>query len=157
MAEQVGRHGDVALRGDAVGDVLDVVGQAPDLLDDDDRAARLSARVGAVCGEVVLGEVDHRAHSPVLPARTAIADAKPPRGCENHRVTADPTTERAYAVRRALAHVRGLSSGPPLDPTLRVTLNFHPDRLVRGEPILSQMARTASTAPSSRPARATAG
>lgn len=45
------------------------------------------------------------------------------------------------AVTRALAHVRGLSTGGPLDPTLRVTLNFHPDRLVRGEPILAAMAR----------------
>ena len=27
-------------------------------------------------------------------------------------------------------HVRGLSDGPGLDPTLSVTLNFHPDRLV---------------------------
>jgi hypothetical protein len=49
--------------------------------------------------------------------------------------------ELPYAVRRALAHVRALSVGPPLDPTLRVTLNFHPDRLVRGEPILAAMAR----------------
>ncbi|MEW1952636.1 DUF3626 domain-containing protein [Terrabacter sp. NPDC080008] len=46
-----------------------------------------------------------------------------------------------YAVRRALAHVRGLASGAPLDPALRVTLNFHPDRLVRGEPILAVMAQ----------------
>ena len=46
-----------------------------------------------------------------------------------------------YAVRRAIAHVRGLSAGAPLDPSLRVTLNFHPDRLVRGEPILAVMAR----------------
>ena len=46
-----------------------------------------------------------------------------------------------YAVRRALEHVRGLSAGPPLDPSLRVTLNFHPDRLVRDEPILGAMAR----------------
>ena len=45
------------------------------------------------------------------------------------------------AVTRALAHVRRLSTGGPLDPTLRVTLNFHPDRLVRGEPILAVMAR----------------
>jgi hypothetical protein len=29
---------------------------------------------------------------------------------------------------RAVAHVTSLSSGPPLDPDLRVTLNFHPDR-----------------------------
>src|SRR5690348_16055561 len=46
-----------------------------------------------------------------------------------------------YAVRRALAHVRRLASGGPLDPSQRVTLNFHPDRLVRGEPILAVMAR----------------
>ncbi|HET9631463.1 MAG TPA: DUF3626 domain-containing protein [Terrabacter sp.] len=46
-----------------------------------------------------------------------------------------------YAVRRALAHVGGLASGAPLDPTLRVTLNFHPDRLVAGEPILGVLAR----------------
>ena len=45
------------------------------------------------------------------------------------------------AVTSALAHVRGLSTGGPLDPALRVTLNFHPDRLVRGEPILAAMAR----------------
>ena len=49
--------------------------------------------------------------------------------------------DQPYAVRRALAHVRRLSTGPALDPTLRVTLNFHPDRLVRGEPVLAVMAR----------------
>ncbi|MFI0941762.1 DUF3626 domain-containing protein [Streptomyces sp. NPDC021020] len=41
---------------------------------------------------------------------------------------------------RALGHIAGLASGPPLDPALRVTLNFHPDRLVRGRPILDAMA-----------------
>ncbi|MFE3887039.1 DUF3626 domain-containing protein [Streptomyces lydicus] len=41
---------------------------------------------------------------------------------------------------RALGHVAGLSSGPPLDPMLRVTLNFHPDRLTRGKPILDSLA-----------------
>lgn len=46
-----------------------------------------------------------------------------------------------YAVRRALAHVGGRASGAPLEPSLRVTLNFHPDRLVGGEPILAVMAR----------------
>lgn len=41
---------------------------------------------------------------------------------------------------RALCHVASLSSGAPLDPTLRVTLNFHPDRPVRGRPILLALA-----------------
>lgn len=50
-------------------------------------------------------------------------------------------TEQPYAVRRALGHVRGLAAGTPLDPTLRVTLNFHPDQLAGGEPILAAMAR----------------
>lgn len=46
--------------------------------------------------------------------------------------------------RRALDHVASLASGPPADPALRVTLNFHPDRPVRGMPILESMARTGS-------------
>ncbi|MFI7672348.1 DUF3626 domain-containing protein [Actinophytocola sp. NPDC049390] len=41
---------------------------------------------------------------------------------------------------RALRHVAALASGPPLDPALRVTLNFHPDRLLRGKPILDALA-----------------
>ncbi|MCX5007849.1 DUF3626 domain-containing protein [Streptomyces sp. NBC_00638] len=41
----------------------------------------------------------------------------------------------------ALRHVAGRSSGPALDPTLRLTLNFHPDRLVGGVPILEALAR----------------
>lgn len=41
---------------------------------------------------------------------------------------------------RALRHVAELASGPPLDPTLRVTLNFHPDRLPHGKPILDALA-----------------
>ncbi|MER7754435.1 DUF3626 domain-containing protein [Kitasatospora sp. NPDC097643] len=41
---------------------------------------------------------------------------------------------------RALRHVAGLASGAPVDPALRVTLNFHPDRLVRGTPILDALA-----------------
>ncbi|WP_199879129.1 DUF3626 domain-containing protein [Streptomyces sp. CB02460] len=44
--------------------------------------------------------------------------------------------------RRALAHVAALSSGPAADPALRVTLNFHPDRLLDGRPILDAMAGT---------------
>lgn len=56
----------------------------------------------------------------------------------------EDVTTQPDAVRRALAHVRRLSAGPPLDPAARVTLNFHPDRLVRGEPILAAMARDGS-------------
>ncbi|CAM5347969.1 DUF3626 domain-containing protein [Streptomyces viridifaciens] len=41
---------------------------------------------------------------------------------------------------RALDHVAALSSGPPVDPTLRVTLNFHPDRSSHGRPILDALA-----------------
>jgi hypothetical protein len=40
-------------------------------------------------------------------------------------------TERTVA-QRAVAHVASRSSGGPLDPELRVTLNFHPDRLFGG-------------------------
>ena len=44
---------------------------------------------------------------------------------------------------RALAHVESLASGPALDPALRVTLNFHPDRgsAASGAPILAALAR----------------
>lgn len=41
---------------------------------------------------------------------------------------------------RALAHVAARSSGPPVDPSLRVTLQFHPDRLHSGTPILQALA-----------------
>ncbi|GAA1991981.1 DUF3626 domain-containing protein [Catenulispora subtropica] len=40
--------------------------------------------------------------------------------------------------RRALDHVAARSSGPPVDPELRVTLNFHPDR--DDPPILAALA-----------------
>ncbi|MFI9753342.1 DUF3626 domain-containing protein [Streptomyces collinus] len=41
---------------------------------------------------------------------------------------------------RALGHVTELAAGPPMDPTLRVTLNFHPDRLLHGKTVLDAMA-----------------
>lgn len=41
----------------------------------------------------------------------------------------------------AIAHVTALSQGAPVDGSLRVTINFHPDRLVAGHPILDLMAR----------------
>lgn len=40
----------------------------------------------------------------------------------------------------AVAHVERSAQGGPLDADLRVTLNFHPDRSVRGIPILRAMA-----------------
>ncbi|MEV0095499.1 DUF3626 domain-containing protein [Streptomyces sp. NPDC050738] len=40
----------------------------------------------------------------------------------------------------AIRLVASLSSGAPVDPALRVTLNFHPDRMARGRPILLALA-----------------
>jgi hypothetical protein len=40
----------------------------------------------------------------------------------------------------AIAHVAGLADGGPGDPAWRVTLHFHPDRLVGGVQILRRMA-----------------
>jgi hypothetical protein len=45
------------------------------------------------------------------------------------------------AQERAIAHVSARSVGSPIDPALRVTLNFHPDRRVGEVPILGAMAR----------------
>jgi uncharacterized protein DUF3626 len=42
---------------------------------------------------------------------------------------------------RAMAHVALKASGGPVDPELRVTLNFHPDRLASGVPMLEALAR----------------
>lgn len=42
---------------------------------------------------------------------------------------------------RAIAHVTTLAEGAPIDASLRVTLNFHPDRLVAGRRILEVMAQ----------------
>lgn len=42
---------------------------------------------------------------------------------------------------RALRHVAALSRGAAVDPALRITLNFHPDRLVGELPILEVLAR----------------
>ncbi|MFI6854115.1 DUF3626 domain-containing protein [Streptomyces sp. NPDC050416] len=43
--------------------------------------------------------------------------------------------------RAALRHVAGGSSGPAVDPEVRITLNFHPDRSAGGVPILVALAR----------------
>src|SRR6478736_10573514 len=50
-----------------------------------------------------------------------------------------PTVADTPAQVRALDHVAALSSGPPVDVALRVTLNFHPDRVTSGRPILVAM------------------
>jgi len=42
---------------------------------------------------------------------------------------------------QALAHVAARSAGSPLDTPFAVTLNFHPDRLWRGVPVLLALAR----------------
>lgn len=47
----------------------------------------------------------------------------------------------SYAVNQALAHVAQLSRGRALDRDVRVTLNFQPDRLHDGRPLLLAMAR----------------
>jgi hypothetical protein len=44
------------------------------------------------------------------------------------------------AQERAITHVAARSEGGPIDPALRVTLNFHPDRRVGEVPILQAMA-----------------
>ncbi|MET8585869.1 DUF3626 domain-containing protein, partial [Streptomyces collinus] len=41
---------------------------------------------------------------------------------------------------RALRHVAASSSGKALPPDLRVTMHFHPDRVVRNRRILIHMA-----------------
>ncbi|WP_029051461.1 DUF3626 domain-containing protein [Ralstonia sp. 25mfcol4.1] len=41
---------------------------------------------------------------------------------------------------RAWAYVAARSAGQPVDPGWRVTLNFHPDRMFRGRPLLAVMA-----------------
>src|SRR4051794_35786793 len=41
---------------------------------------------------------------------------------------------------RAIDHVAALASGEPADPDLRVTLNFHPDRVRDQLPLLEELA-----------------
>jgi hypothetical protein len=43
--------------------------------------------------------------------------------------------------RAALRYVAALSAGPPVDPGVRITLNFHPDRLIGGLPVLQALAQ----------------
>ncbi len=48
---------------------------------------------------------------------------------------------RVEAWERAVAHVATMAAGEPAEPSWRVTVHFHPDRLVNGVPILDRMAR----------------
>ena len=41
---------------------------------------------------------------------------------------------------RAVEHLTRAASGPPIDRPLRVTLNFHPDRMVAGATVLERLA-----------------
>jgi hypothetical protein len=41
---------------------------------------------------------------------------------------------------KAIARIAALATGDPVNPSWRVTLHFHPDRLVGGKPILQLMA-----------------
>jgi len=54
-------------------------------------------------------------------------------------MTSEPAT--ANAQRRAIAHVTALADGGRIDPTLRVTVNFHPDRIAGDGFVLEAMAR----------------
>jgi hypothetical protein len=52
-------------------------------------------------------------------------------------------TEHMHAsCRRALEHVAASAAGPPVETSLRITLNFHPDRAPTGAPILRAIAET---------------
>jgi hypothetical protein len=50
------------------------------------------------------------------------------------------TQKTSTWAKQAIDHVAGLSAGFALDRSLRVTLNFHPDRLVNGVPVLVSFA-----------------
>jgi hypothetical protein len=54
-------------------------------------------------------------------------------------VTSVPSVHSAQ--QRAVSHITAVSSGDPIDQTLPVTMNFHPDRMAGGVPILEAMAR----------------
>jgi hypothetical protein len=72
--------------------------------------------------------------NPVAPARAKSA--------EYRRMDAGPESATATAMGRALAYVAARSGGDPVDPHLRVTLNFHPDRLTAGGiPVLLALSR----------------
>jgi len=75
-----------------------------------------------------------------LPRRAGKILHRPAWDLDDNR-TVEPATATRSAMHRAMAHVALRSSGGPIDPELRVTLNFHPDRLAAGLPILEALAR----------------
>src|SRR5688572_31621380 len=58
--------------------------------------------------------------------------------CETFRVSHRPSDTARVAA--AVAHVRTSARGGAIDPSWRVTVHFHPDRLAGGVPILRAMA-----------------
>lgn len=50
-------------------------------------------------------------------------------------------TEPSLWARAAVAHVEGMSHGAALDRSLRITLNFHPDRGPAGDTVVDRLAR----------------
>jgi hypothetical protein len=62
-----------------------------------------------------------------------------PSGADNCTVESAPAARAA--MHQAVAFVALKSCGGPMDPELRVTLNFHPDRLASGVPILHALGR----------------
>jgi len=63
-----------------------------------------------------------------------------PRAPESRRPSPGWQPPAGSPQERALARVAAHSKGGPLGAGLRITLNFHPDRLHRGEPILRRLA-----------------
>jgi hypothetical protein len=52
----------------------------------------------------------------------------------------DMTNQPSPWAERAVEHVAGSATGGPLERSLRVTLNFHPDRLTDGKTVLERLA-----------------
>ncbi|GAA3146412.1 hypothetical protein GCM10017687_74270 [Streptomyces echinatus] len=63
----------------------------------------------------------------------------------------------AAAPPAALDQVTARASGPPLEPALRLTLDFHPDRASTGLPILESPARDGGAPPAGAEAGVGAG
>lgn len=56
-------------------------------------------------------------------------------------MSTDALRAAATTRRRAMSHVAALADGPPLEPGLRVTLNFHPDRRAGSTSVLDALAQ----------------